>query len=52
MRRFGSAGYKNLKANTGKIRIDKSKFQNQRQDTDDQVYNIDYLKCAELVWRN
>ena len=28
MRRFGSAGYKNLKANTGKIRIDKSKFQN------------------------
>ena len=26
MRRFGSAGYKNLKANIGKIRIDKLNF--------------------------
>ena len=27
MRKFGSAGYKNLKAGSGKIRIDKDKFQ-------------------------
>ena len=27
MRKFGSAGYKNLKAASGKIRIDKDKFQ-------------------------
>ncbi len=27
MRKFGSAGYKNLTANSGKIRIDKDKFQ-------------------------
>ena len=40
MRRFGSLGYKNLKANTGKIRIDKSKFQNPNWERHDRfAYN-------------